>query len=329
MTVCGGESKPPSWRKDSYPSAIRENPGKPTMRIFITGASGFIGSQLVPLLIEHGHKLLLLSRQPPKLAASTDDQGRWLQGDLESPRDWWDPLARFAPQVIIHLAWEGLPDYSFGVSRKNFDYARRLFESAAETGCEVILAAGTGWEYRQKTGRVTEESPLGARDPFVALKNAIHFYGAAVARHYGIQFYWPRLFFVYGPGQRRTSLIPHIIDALMRGERAKIRTPENRHDFIYAGDVALAIRALIEARPSRTVYNVGSGRSTAVADILAMTQAQLALPGFRNDSIPNHLQTGEDLVADITRITGDTGWRPSVQLEEGIHQTIRRHQKSR
>ena len=223
------------------------------------------------------------------------------------------------------MAWEGLPDYSFAVSQKNFDHARRLFESAAETDCEVILAAGTCWEYRQKTGQVTEESPLGARDPFVALKNAIHFYGAAIAHHYGIRFYWPRLFFVYGPGQRRTSLIPHIIRALIRGENPKIRTPANRHDFIYVGDAARAIRSLIEARPSRTVYNIGSGRSTAVADILAMAQTQLALSGSRSASMANHLPAGEDLVADITRITGETGWRPLVQLEEGIHQTIRRH----
>jgi nucleoside-diphosphate-sugar epimerase len=240
---------------------------------------------------------------------------------------WKTKILHFAPQVLLHLAWQGLPDYSFAVSRINFEHARGLFHLAVEAKCDTILAAGTGWEYKQRKGRVSEKSPLEGHDPFPAVKNAIRFYGGALAQEAGIRFYWPRLFFVYGPGQRERSLVPHIVKRLMAGGLPRIRTPQNRHDFIHVEDVARALCTLIEERPQQSVFNVGTGQSTGVQDVLATTRQILRAEPEPFPPPPADPPGGEDMVADITRITGSTGWRPRIPLAHGIAQTIEHYRR--
>ena len=297
------------------------------MRIFVTGGTGFIGRHLIPLLYKAGHNLLLLEHKTKRSAISSSDDIQWLEGNLAELEKYRNELEQFKPQGLIHLAWEGLPDYSFKTSQKNFQYTLHLFNLVAELGCTTILSTGTCWEYRENHGKVDENGLLEANNSFAALKNAIRYYGGALAKDRGLRFYWPRLFYVYGPGQRKESLIPHIIESFMAGSTPDIRTPQNRNDFVYVGDVARALVALIEKKPKHSVYNVGSGQSTSVQDALKMTQSILKVEPSLLSAAYEKDVTGANLYADITRITSFAGWQPLVELVEGITKTIKHYER--
>ena len=176
------------------------------MRIFITGGTGFIGKPLVKNLEQEGHELLLLFRQSDKEHRRDMPQnGNIVIGDLLKINDWKENVKNFQPEVTIHLAWEGIPDYGVKTSIKNLKYGLNLFEELASLGCKKIICTGSCWEYGQNQGKISEDSPVKSSNAFIAAKNALHWLGREIAKENNMQFIWTRLFYVYGPGQRKNS----------------------------------------------------------------------------------------------------------------------------
>ena len=124
------------------------------MRIFITGGSGFIGRHLLKLLELGDHNVLCLSHTASIL--SSGSKLRTILGDLNSPESYLVELKRFRPECCVHLAWEGLPDYSIGNCSKNFLAGIKLFETLGQVGCSKIFSLGTCWEYGKNIGEEIE-----------------------------------------------------------------------------------------------------------------------------------------------------------------------------
>ena len=95
------------------------------MKVLVTGAAGFIGWPVVQSLLRKGHEVLGLCRKAP-METQTGDIN-WLHADLIDILDYRDAVQFFAPEVVVHLAWQGIPDYSFGNSRSNLE----LFNDSA------------------------------------------------------------------------------------------------------------------------------------------------------------------------------------------------------
>lgn len=292
------------------------------MKIFVTGGDGFVGRAAVPELLERGHEVLVLTRGDARGARRDTGAVQRIQGDLRDAAGVAAALETHRPEALVHLAWEGLPDYSLGTSLRNLEYGVRLFRAAAQAGCSSMIATGSCWEYASRRGRLSEGDPLGAAEPFPAIKNALRFIGEATARQHGGRFYWLRLFFVYGPGQRPGSLIPHVVDALMSGRQPTLQSPGNRHDFVFVGDVARAVADVVERRPADTVYNVGSGEATPVAQVVRLVHQALGRP-FAPDGLDAGLSApGQNFWADVSRLRQATGWQARYDLEAGIRRII-------
>ncbi len=301
------------------------------MKIFVTGATGFIGRHIVRLLSQKGYNLMLLVRrhsQNLSIAEIDDRKAHIVYGNLSDMDNWRKDFIDFGPDALIHAAWEGLPDYGIEMCRRNFDYGLNLFIMAAETGCKTIMSIGSCWEYKEKKGSLNENSIIDSTKVFPAFKNALKIAGEAIAREYNIRFYWPRLFFIYGPGQRKTSLIPSIIKAVSAGEMPDIKNPANRNDFVYVEDAADALVKIIQKKPDGIIYNIGSGHSTSVLDILSSVYKMMGCP---DDGFPKNKEANNNIIddfwADIESIRKDVGWHPNFTLDEGIKNTIHHFSK--
>lgn len=274
---------------------------------------------LTRLLLQRGHEVLVLTRT----SQGDDANIAYINGDLGNITSLKSPVKEFRPDVFLHLAWEGLPDYSWENCRKNLDYSMNLLTLATTCGCSCFLSTGSCWEYASKTGSLHEDASLDSTKVFPSVKNAIRWVGEAVARQYGIRFYWLRLFFVYGPRQRRTSLIPYLLETIHQGQLPIIRTPKNRQDFIFVEDAARAIADIAIRQPEQTVYNIGSGYSIGVEDIMTIIYdimnkaAERQVLGMQQD------ENIQNFWADISSIQRDLGWQAHYDIKSGIRATAK------
>jgi nucleoside-diphosphate-sugar epimerase len=167
------------------------------MKIFVTGGSGFIGKPVVRELANRGHDILVLSREvKPDIGFASDRIG-FVRGDLKDHRDIGRIMRDYGTEVLIHLAWDGLPDYSWEICERNLGYSIGLFSEAARAGCSHILSTGSCWEYAARTGICSEDDKLGSASIFSTVKIALRYIGEGICNDNGLRFNWLRLFFVY------------------------------------------------------------------------------------------------------------------------------------
>lgn len=289
------------------------------MRILVTGGSGFIGRHLLPLL--ERHQLLLIGRSEPRVRLPN---ATYVCGDLAETGVWREAVRKFSPEACIHLAWTGLPDYSLSRCMENFDSSVRLFELLSDMGCQKIFVAGTCWEYGNLRGQVGEADSPYSMNLFASFKTALRLVGESLTASRGLSFIWGRLFFVYGPGQRETSLVPSCYRALKKGQAPEVANPGAVNDFIHVSDVAHAIRALIESPGVSGVFNIGSGVPARVGEVCQLVSK--CLGGVRvvfETSTPS-ASDERGMWADVSLIKAKTGWTPRLSLQAGIEQTLAR-----
>ena len=284
------------------------------MRIFITGGTGFIGRYLLDALA--GHEVLAVSRTPVVGLSSVS----WIGGDLSDLSFWFPRMRAFDPKVCVHLAWSGLQDYSYGNNLHNFQLGLSLFDALCQSNVSKIIVTGTCAEYGNLTGCVAENQRPSDTGHFAAFKEAQRAIGDAVLGSRGKSFIWARPFYVYGPGQRGSSLIPSIVMDLRDRKPLTIRTPDVVNDFIHVADVARGLATLIDSDVPSGVYNVGTGRPTPVRNVVDLiarvTNKAAYLPP---QTFPRH-----GFWADTEKMHTLTGWMPQISLEEGVRQTVAR-----
>jgi nucleoside-diphosphate-sugar epimerase len=302
------------------------------MRVFLTGATGFIGRYVLKHLEKEGYNILLLTRASKENISSIIKSKKVdiVSGNLSDINKWKDKLIQFKPEVTIHLAWEGIPDYGVKTSIKNLKYGLDLFEELAEIECKKIICTGSCWEYGQNQGKVSEDFPIRPSNAFTAAKNALYWLGREIAKESNVIFIWTRLFYVYGPGQRENSLIPYIIKCVKEGKELKIKIPSARNDFIYVEDVAKAIVAILENCNQSTVYNIGSGYSTSIQDIIKIAYSKLNLQYkpkdkvFKSDNPPF-----DTFWANISKIKKEIGWEPKLTISDALQRTIYKYKNGK
>lgn len=285
------------------------------MKIFITGASGFIGRNLLPLL--SGHDLLCLSHS--KVIQQDGRNIKVVTGDLDKPESYISALDQFRPDCCVHLAWHGLPDYSVENSAKNVSSGISLVDNLVKVGCKKIFIIGSCWEYGAALGAVSENDESNELSVFASFKTSLRIISESICRESNTTLVWGRAFFVYGPFQRMNALIPTCYRDFKNGKKPEINNPLARNDFVHVGDVVDCIRVLVESEDSSGIYNMGSGVSSAVWEVVNMVASELGLPPpYKNIPIKP-----DGNFADMARLR-EHDWVPNITLAQGISGTVKK-----
>lgn len=292
-------------------------------KVLLTGASGFIGTHVRKALWEAGREIISLVRTAgPEFVPYPGEQ--IVVGTLGKPDALAQDLNGLDIGACVHLAWEGIPDYSSRYSMKNLEYGFHVLELCRSLGIKKLVMAGSCWEYLNPAGMVSETAPLSWENPFKVAKNTLHLMTDEFCRENEIAYCWLRFFYVYGEGQRSGSLIPYIVKTLKNGVQPALNGAFNRNDFVHVLDVARAVCKSVErmqAKPCYETLNIGSGKATQVLEI-AETAAQLLhmpLDSSKYESPANPAA----FWADIRMAEAKLGWRPCVRIQEGLESYIR------
>lgn len=234
------------------------------MKIAVTGASGFIGRYVLAELERNQVEVVAVTRDATRLAGS-GIAGRIVEMDIAAPgENCFDRLGR--PDVLIHLAWNGLPNYkSLHHFETELPRQFHFLKAVVEGGLPSLLVTGTCFEYGMQSGPLSEElvtlpgNPYGyAKD---ALRRQLEFLKAA--KPFGLT--WARLFYMYGEGQPKNSLYPQLKDAVLRGERIfNMSGGEQLRDYLPVEEVASQIVRLALEKCNIGSINICSGKSVSV-----------------------------------------------------------------
>ena len=110
------------------------------------------------------------------------------------------------------------------------------------------------------------------KDDFTWAKHTLRSWLEVICAKEKIDLGWMRIFYVYGPRQRKESLIPSILTHLQNGKLPDLRTPQNANDFVFVDDVAKAFSNVVSNEFPSGIYNLGSGSSTPVKEICRLAE---------------------------------------------------------
>jgi nucleoside-diphosphate-sugar epimerase len=296
------------------------------MRCLVTGASGFIGRHLVPKLLSRGHELTVLLRDPSKLAQ--DERAgaiRVVPGDFTSLGGLQDELALNPVDVTIHLAWEGVMGEDRNRTQQitgNVRGTLALWETASQAGCQAWIGLGSQAEYGPTFGSISEECPTKPVTAYGAAKLATGILTRRLCQLNAMRFVWLRLFSGYGPGDDPRHMIPALITALFNGQEPAVTACEQLWDYLYIADIVDAIIACVE-RDIEGTFNLGGGSAVPLRWVVESVRDCIdrELPiGF--GAVPYRPDQVMHLESDITRLASAVGWRPQIDLQEGLRQTV-------
>lgn len=297
------------------------------MKLFLTGASGFVGAETLRLALEAGHAVVAPVRPGSPAPRLAPFAGRFtrLDMDLRDGAALAEALAAHRPDALLHLAWSGVANSARFDRRQitdNVEAACALIEAAAAAGVGSFIGVGSQGEYGAGTA-MREDALPEPTSLYGAAKVAALFLTRQLAAQAGMRHAWLRLFSTYGPGDNDGWLIPMLITEMLASRRPKTTLGTQSWDWLHVEDVARGILAVATHGTASGVFNLGSGRAVRVRDVVERIR-DLAAPGmelvfgeipFRPDQVM-HMQ------ADISRLGGATGWAPRIAIEEGLTGTV-------
>lgn len=298
------------------------------MRCLVTGASGHLGSFLVARLVAEGWTVTALVRQSSDLwrLAGVIERVEVVRAELADIADAGRAIVASKPDAVFHLAWEGVTSQFRNDENQqavNVTGSIKLFEIVRDAGCKLWVGLGSQAEYGPQDEILTEHTHLNPTTAYGAAKLTVGLKTKELAEQTGVRHVWLRLLATYGPKDDERHLIPSVIRQLLKRERPALTAGEQKWDYLYVEDAAEALFRAAATDTVSGVFNLGSGESHRLRDILERIRDLIdpSLPlGFGELPYavdhPMHLQTS------IERFCNATGWKPTVALDEGLRRTI-------
>lgn len=310
------------------------------MKILVTGAAGFIGSNFVFHMRKAHPEYDIVALDSLTYAGNLEtlapvmekDHFTFVRCDITDREGVRKVFEEHHPDVVVNFAAESHVDRSIedpGVFlRTNILGTQVLMDACREFGIQRFHQVGTDEVYGdlpldRPDLFFTEDLPLQASSPYSASKASADLLAMAYHRTYGLPVTISRCSNNYGPYQFPEKLIPLMIaNALADKPLPVYGTGENVRDWLYVEDHCRAIDMILENGKVGEVYNIGGHNERSNLDVVKTILKQLGKPESLITFVGD--RKGHDLryAIDPSKIHGKLGWLPETKFDDGIRQTI-------
>jgi GDP-4-dehydro-6-deoxy-D-mannose reductase len=275
-------------------------------KILVTGASGFVGKYLCAQLMKQGYEVVAVSSN---------------HGDISLVKTW----EQFPPtNAVIHLAartfvpesWKH-PDLFLATNTLG---TLRALAYCKKHQAKMIYISSYLYG-NAKTQPINEEAPVFTPNPYALSKKTAEEYCKLYADSYGVKVIILRPFNIYGSNQNPSFLIPEIIHQVLNNQSVHVKDLVPKRDYLYIDDFIESIVQCLDLNDS-TIFNIGSGTSYSVKEIIDMVQT-IAGTNYPVTS-SNETRTAEimDTIADISKAERVLNWRPQISMMQGLQKVI-------
>lgn len=292
------------------------------MKILVTGALGFIGSNLAGRLVKDGHEMVALDN----MHTGSDANIAALKGRMRVIKADAGAVGKTGEKfdAILHNGiYSSSPMY-----RKDPQLAAKamadwiaILEYSRKHDCRLILASSSSI-YNGNPPPFREEMPVSVTDFYADVRYSMERFAELYYQFYGMKTASLRYFSVYGPREEAkkgyANIITQFLWAMRKGERPVILGDGNQaRDFIHVDDVVEANMLALKA-VKHGVFNVGTGRATSFNDVVSLLNRTLGTsiePAYEKNRIKNYITV---TLADMAKARKELGFTARVRLEDGV-----------
>ena len=310
-------------------------------RNLVTGADGFVGQHLVAELLRRGEVVVgAVLKTPPQLNTLGQDEAErveWATVDMRSQKSIANLVRTVRPDKVFHLAGLASARMSLEDPVPPFEVnavgslllLEELRKARLNTGDDPpVLMSGSAEVYGSASGRfqpLTEDCPIEPLNPYAVSKAAQEMLGMQYHRADGLSVFVTRSFNHLGPGQHPVFVAPQLARSVRRIRdqggvgSIKVGNTAIRRDFTDVRDVVRAYIALTESGQPGGVYNVCSGRSYSIGQLLEML-VDLADVEVQVETDPNRARPVDvpEMVGSYARLADATGWEPEIDMRQSL-----------
>lgn len=305
------------------------------MKILLTGATGFIGSNIAKKLLENGYDIYATYRNTSSFEKCIQfkDRINWINTETF---DWKEQIKAIKPGQLIHVAWGGIEAgnrNNWELQIRNFWLSKEYFDLAKEGGIKKIIALGSQAEYGAYTFLVNEKTLPMPNDAYGAIKTLTTNYLRNLFESSDTEWYWLRIFSVFGEGENSSWLMPTVISKLLKNEPIFLTSCEQQYNYLYIQDFLGQLLSVVQCNENKSgIYNLCNSKSIVLRDLLLRIANLMNVSKslLRFGSLPQ--RTGQNMLiaGDNSKFRGCFSNKDDlyIGLTNGLIRTIEYHKKN-
>ncbi len=292
----------------------------------MTGASGFLGTNLVYRLLDSNNKITVLTHKPHNLWRL----GKIIFGldvrtvDLTKIEEIRKAVKQTKPDIVFHLATYGVYSYQDNfdnIIQTNIAGSVNLMNVLSEYNIKKFVNLGSSFEYGPKLAKIKETNDMDPLTVYGVSKVAQTNFVQYFAKHRNLPAVTLRIFNAYGMFEERNRLIPSLMLSALTRKTLHIKNPKEIRDFIFVKDVVDAMIKASKIKKSGVIFNIGTSNGYSVEQIVKKSSKITnsdTIVFDSNEKPENHRK----LIANIDEAKKTLGWKPKVSIDRGLKETF-------
>ena len=305
--------------------------------IVVTGAAGFIGSNLAEALLASDYRVIAIDnfddtyetrfKEEHIKKLLSDKNFVFERADIRDRKAMLEIFEREKPESVVHLAAKAdtraAVEDPYPYVDNNINGSLSIFDAARKTGALHIVNVSSSSVYGNMptpwSEAVIVDEPIS---PYGASKRAVELFARAYVHNFKIPITSLRYFNVYGE-HNRPNMVPYKWAlALLRDEEIEMSGKGDRkRDYTYVGDTVRATLLALEKPNGYQTFNIGNNKPLSLRELLAVFEKVIGVKAKIRER-ESHNASVEETYADIELAGKVLGWKPEVPIEEGVSRLV-------